>query len=70
MNLTECDYCHSEMQIISKSKIKGKNYSCKNLKCPVCGYEKTIYAGGGRDEMEADQAIRSINNRYKREERL
>ena len=69
-NPFECDCCHSEMKIIKKRKIEGKRYTIKNLQCPVCGYEKTIYAGGIRDEAEANQAIDKINKQYKKEERL
>jgi hydrogenase maturation factor HypF (carbamoyltransferase family) len=58
------------MKIIKKRKIEGKRYTIKNLQCPVCGYEKTIYAGGIRDEAEANQAIDKINKQYKKEERL
>jgi hydrogenase maturation factor HypF (carbamoyltransferase family) len=57
------------MDIVSKRKVEGKRYTIKNLKCPICGYEKTIYAGGVRDEIEANQAINKINKQYKKEEK-
>jgi hypothetical protein len=69
INPTECDYCHAKMVFVNKSKVSWKKYTRKSLKCPICGYEKTIYAGGVRDDFEAEQAINEINKRYKKEEK-
>lgn len=67
-----CDVCAGvPMDLTRKvgTKQSGKSYRQRWFKCPVCGFEKKIYADGERDEM-ADPywAKRAVERVYKQQE--
>jgi transcription elongation factor Elf1 len=68
-----CEVCHDvPMDLTRKvgTKQSGKSYRQRWFKCPVCGYEKKVYADGERDEVSTPYfAIKAIKRLYKQQEK-
>lgn len=68
-----CDVCHDvPMDLTQKvgTKQSGKSYRQRWFKCPVCGFEKKIFADGERDEVaEVYWAKQSVKRIYKQQEK-
>ena len=52
MKLFYCDICPGSVPMKLKERLPNsqKGYRKRRFKCPVCDYEKVIYAGGEGDE--------------------
>lgn len=68
-----CDICGDVPMDLTKTvsaKQSGKSYRQRWFSCPVCGYEKKIFADGERDEkIEPYWAKQAVKRIYKQQEK-
>lgn len=63
-----CDICGNPMRLIKTTKNKRRT-RVRRYVCTICGYSKTIFGNGYRDEIgDPEKAIEDVERMFKQEE--